>query len=81
MKLYEHPIYLPCHPTSTEPNKITKLKNEYTDWLVENIDKEYIETQCCSADSLLWDSVALKLNKNQKLWLRKFINRWDKAYL
>jgi len=64
-----------------EKSKVELLANEYTDWLVENIDRQYIETQCCSADSLLWDSVALKLNEDQKLWLRKFITRWDKAYL
>ena len=64
-----------------EKSKVELLANEYTDWLVENIDKEYIENQCCSADSLLWDSVDLKLNEDQKLWLRKFITRWDKAYL
>ena len=64
-----------------EKSKVELLANEYTDWLVENIDKEYIETQCCSADSILWDSVALKLNKEQKTWLRKFITRWEKAYL
>lgn len=64
-----------------EKSKVEVLANEYTDWLVENIDKEYIETQCCSADSLLWDSIDLKLNENQKLWLRNFITRWDKAYL
>lgn len=64
-----------------DKSKVELLANEYTDWLVENIDKEYIETQCCSADSILWDSVALKLNEEQKLWLRKFITRWDKAYL
>jgi len=64
-----------------EKSKVELLANEYTDWLVENIDKEYIETQCCSADSILWDSVDLKLNEDQKLWLRKFITRWDKAYL
>jgi hypothetical protein len=64
-----------------EKSKVELLANEYTDWLVENIDKEYIETQCCSADSILWDSVDLKLNEDQKLWLRKFITRWDTAYL
>jgi len=64
-----------------DKTKVELLANEYTDWLVENIDKEYIETQCCSADSILWDSVDLKLNEDQKLWLRKFITRWDKAYL
>ena len=64
-----------------EKSKVELLAKEYTDWLVENIDKEYIETQCCSADSILWDSVDLKLNEDQKLWLRKFITRWDKAYL
>ena len=64
-----------------DKSKVELLANEYTDWLVENIDKEYIETQCCSADSILWDSVALKLNEEQKLWLRKFITRWDKAYI
>jgi len=64
-----------------EKSKVELLANEYTDWLVENIDKEYIETQCCSADSILWDSVDLKLNEDQKLWLRKFLTRWDKAYL
>jgi hypothetical protein len=64
-----------------EKSKVELLANEYTDWLVENIDKEYIETQCCSADSILWDSVALKLSEEQKSWLRKFITRWEKAYL
>jgi len=64
-----------------EKSKVELLANEYTDWLVENIDKKYIETQCCSADSILWDSVDLKLNEDQKSWLRKFITRWDKAYL
>lgn len=64
-----------------DKSKVELLANEYTDWLVENIDKEYIETQCCSADSILWDSVDLKLNEDQKLWLRKFITRWEKAYL
>ena len=64
-----------------EKSKVELLANEYTDWLFENIDKEYIETQCCSADSLLWDSVDLKLNEEQKLWLKRFITRWDKAYL
>lgn len=60
---------------------VTALCNEYSAWLVENIDKDYIENQCCSADSLLWDSVDLGLNNDQKIWLRKFITRWDKAYL
>jgi len=64
-----------------EKSKVELLANEYTDWLVENIDKEYIETQCCSADSILWDSVDLKLNDLQKTWLKRFITRWDKAYL
>ena len=64
-----------------DKSKVELLANEYIDWLVENIDKEYIETQCCSADSLLRDSVALKLNEDQKLWLKRFITRWDKAYL
>jgi hypothetical protein len=64
-----------------EKSKVELLANEYTDWLVENIDKEYIENQCCSADSILWDSVELKLNEDQKLWLKRFITRWDKAYL
>jgi hypothetical protein len=64
-----------------EISKIDLLANEYTDWLVENIDKKYIEEQCCSADSILWDSVDLKLDNDQKLWLRKFITRWDTAYL
>jgi hypothetical protein len=64
-----------------DKSKVELLANEYTDWLVENIDKEYIENQCCSADSLLWDSVALGLNNDQKTWLKKFITRWEKAYL
>lgn len=64
-----------------EKSKVELLANEYTDWLEENIDKEYIETQCCSADSILWDSVDLKLNEDQKSWLKRFITRWDKAYL
>lgn len=64
-----------------DKSKVELLANEYTDWLVENLDKEYIETQCCYADSILRDSVALKLNEDQKLWLKRFITRWDKAYL
>ena len=65
----------------TQRPSVTALCNEYTDWLVANIDKEYIENQCCPADSLLWDSVDLGLNNDQKTWLRKFITRWEKAYL
>tara|TARA_R110000796_G_scaffold208479_1_gene324762 strand:+ start:875 stop:1078 length:204 start_codon:yes stop_codon:yes gene_type:complete len=65
----------------TDISRIDLLAEEYKIWLYANIDKEYIEEQCCSADSILWDSIDLKLNEDQKLWLRKFITRWDKAYL
>ena len=31
----------------TKRPDVTALCNEYTDWLVANINKEYIENQCC----------------------------------
>jgi hypothetical protein len=65
----------------TDTSKVDLLVEEYKTWLYANIDKEYIEEQCCSADSILWDSVDLKLNDLQKTWLRNFIFKWDKAYL
>tara|TARA_R110001606_G_C15144636_1_gene624979 strand:+ start:385 stop:588 length:204 start_codon:yes stop_codon:yes gene_type:complete len=65
----------------TDTSKIDLLVEEYKTWLYANISKEYIEEQCCSADSILWDSVDLKLDNDQKLWLKRFITRWDKAYL
>lgn len=64
-----------------EPNEITKLSNEYTDWLVENLPREYVENEDCSAESILWDSNKLKLSKEQIQYLRNFCSRWDKAYL
>jgi spore coat protein CotH len=65
-------------------NEIETLTNEYTDWLVENIDREYVENQDCSADAILYESLEggqLTLNEDQKEWLCDFINRWEKAYL
>jgi len=67
-----------------ENKEIEKLTNEYTDWLVENIDKEYVENQDCSADAILYESLEggqLTLTSDQKTWLRNFITRWEKAYL
>jgi len=64
-----------------EPNQITKLSNEYTDWLAENLPRKYVETEDCSAEAILWDSNKLNLNKDQIQWLRNFCMRWDKAYL
>ena len=62
-------------------NQITKLSNEYTDWLVENLPREYVEKEDCSAEVILWDSKKLSLNQDQIKWLRNFCLRWDKAYL
>ena len=64
-----------------EPNQITKLSNEYTDWLAENLPRKYVETEDCSAEAILFDSNKLNLNKDQIQWLRNFCMRWDKAYL
>lgn len=64
-----------------EPNQITKLSTEYTDWLVDNLPRKYVETEDCSAEAILWDSNKLNLNKAQIQWLRNFCVRWDKAYL
>ena len=64
--------------------EIETLTNEYTDWLVENIDREYVENQDCSADAILYESLEggqLTLTSDQKTWLGNFINRWEKAYL
>jgi hypothetical protein len=65
----------------TQRPDVTALCNEYTDWLAENLPRKYVETEDCSAEAILWDSVELGLNNDQKIWLRKFITRWDKAYL
>lgn len=64
-----------------EKSKVDLLVKEYSDWLEANVSKEYRESQCCSADSILWDSIELGLNDEQRSWLRKFITRWEKAYL
>lgn len=62
-------------------NEITKLSNEYTDWLVANLPRDYIENEDCCAESLLWCSFELGLNKEQIQWLRNFCVKWEKAYL
>ena len=61
---------------------IEKLQNEYTDWLVENLPREYVENQDCSADVILFESLEggqLTLNDDQKKWLKDFIKRWEKV--
>ena len=60
---------------------VTALCNEYTDWLVTNLPRDYVVHEDCSAEAILWDSNKLKLNKDQIQWLRNFCMRWDKAYL
>lgn len=62
-------------------NEITKLSNEYTDWLVANLPRDYVENEDCSAEVILWDSIELGLNKEQIQWLRNFCVKWEKAYL
>lgn len=65
-------------------NEITKLSNEYTDWLVANLPRDYVENEDCCAESVLYESLedgALQLTESQKEWLKEFCNRWDKAYL
>lgn len=61
--------------------KILKLQEEYLQWLADNLPREYVQNEDCSAEAVLWDSVRLKLSKKQKLWLRKFSLKWNKAYL
>jgi hypothetical protein len=59
---------------------IEKLQNEYTDWLVENLPREYMENQDCSAEAILLESLEggqLTLNDEQKKWLKDFCKRWD----
>jgi hypothetical protein len=59
---------------------IEKLQNEYTDWLVENLPREYVENQDCSAEAILFESLEggqLTLNEDQKKWLNDFCKRWE----
>ena len=59
---------------------IQELQNEYTDWLVENLPREYVENQDCSAEAILFESLEggqLTLNDEQKKWLNDFCKRWD----
>jgi hypothetical protein len=64
-----------------EQIKILQLQEEYTQWLVDNLPRDYVENEDCSAEAVLWDSERLKLSKEQKLWLRRFCLKWDKAYI
>ena len=59
---------------------IEKLQNEYTDWLVENLPREYVENQDCSAEAILFESLEggqLTLNEDQEKWLNDFCKRWE----
>ena len=59
---------------------IEELQNEYTDWLVENLPREYVENQDCSAEAILFESLEggqLTLNDEQKGWLNDFCKRWE----
>jgi len=59
---------------------IEELQNEYTDWLVENLPREYVENQDCSAEAILFESLEggqLTLNDEQKEGLNDFCKRWD----
>jgi hypothetical protein len=59
---------------------IDELQNEYTDWLVENLPREYVENQDCSAEAILFESLEggqLTLNDEQKEWLNDFCRRWN----
>tara|TARA_Y100001972_G_scaffold47718_1_gene58841 strand:- start:976 stop:1173 length:198 start_codon:yes stop_codon:yes gene_type:complete len=59
---------------------IEELQNEYTDWLVENLPREYVENQDCSAEAILFESLEggqLTLNDEQKEWLNDFCKRWN----
>ena len=59
---------------------IEELQNEYTDWLVENLPREYVENQDCSAEAILFESLEggqLTLNDEQKEWLNDFCRRWN----
>lgn len=60
--------------------KRTELQNEYTDWLVENLPRNYVENEDCSAESILYESLeggSLTLNESQRKWLHEFCVRWD----
>ena len=59
---------------------IEELQNEYTDWLVENLPREYVENQDCRAEAILFESLEggqLTLNDEQKIWLHDFCKRWN----
>jgi hypothetical protein len=59
---------------------LQELQDEYTDWLVENLPREYVENQDCSAEAILFESLEggqLTLNDEQKKWLKDFCKRWD----
>ena len=59
---------------------IEKLQNEYTDQLVENLPREYVENQDCSAEAIILETLEggqLTLNDEQKKWLKDFCKRWD----
>ena len=58
---------------------LEELQNEYTDWLVENLPREYVENQDCSAEAILFESLEggqLTLNDEQKKE-QDFCKRWD----
>ena len=60
---------------------LQELQDEYTDWLVENLPREYVENQDCSAEAILFESFEggqLTLNDEQKEWIKDFIKRWEK---
>jgi hypothetical protein len=60
--------------------KYKKLENEYTDWLVENLPRKYVEEQDCSAEAVIFEALEggmLTLNAEQKNWLTDFCKRWD----
>ena len=60
---------------------INKLQDEYTDWLVENLPREYVENEDCSAEAILFESLEggqLTLNDDQKKWIKNFCKRWSK---
>jgi len=56
-----------------------KLIKEYDAWLKANIPQEWIDNDCCCADSILYESFggSLDLNKEQQDWLIDFIKRWE----
>jgi len=69
--------------TNKKENKtLEDLQSEYTDWLVANLPREYVENQDCSAEAILFESLEggeIILNDNQTKWLNNFCNQWDKA--